>query len=201
MVLRGCGAILATAAPGLTGSVRVAALTAHAESSRLPTGDRPALGQQGGAAGEHDSLLARHPDPGEAVPAGGSCGQPGARQRASGMQTELRVALSCRAASTRVCVASRCWGPSPPSGPSSRSSCADARSSPVVLGRTPGARKSTGIGGSCCSSLASEWCVGCAVCPWGPEAAGVLLAARGGTAGQRLNPALGGAGLQQSPAW
>lgn len=35
-----------------------------------PAGDRPALGQQSDPAGEHDPLLARHPDPGEAVPAG-----------------------------------------------------------------------------------------------------------------------------------
>ena len=150
----------------------MAALTAHTESCRVPAGDRPALGQQGGAAGEHDALLARHPDPGEAVPAGGSCSQPGAWQWASGMHPELRVVLFRRAASTRACVASRCWGPSPPSGPSSRSSCAGARSSSAVLGRTCGARRSTRIGGSCCSSLASEWCVGCAVCPWVPRQQG-----------------------------
>lgn len=184
-MLLGRELIPAVAAQGLTGSVRVAALAARAESCRVPAGDRPALGQQGGAAGEHDAFLARHPDPGEAVPAGGSCRQPGAWQWVSGMHRELRVVLFRRAASTRVCVASRCWGPSPPCGPSSRSSCAGARSSSAVLGRTPGARRSTRIGDSCCSSLASEWCVGCAVCPCG-------------TVG--LSPALGGVGLQQSPA-
>lgn len=46
----------------------------------LPAGDHPALGQQSDPAGEHDLLLAYHPDPGEAVPAG---------RRAEGWAREL----------------------------------------------------------------------------------------------------------------
>lgn len=76
---------------------------------------------------------------------------------------ELRVVLSRRVALTHVCVASRCWVPSPLSGPSSRSSCAGGHSSPALLGLMPGARRSAGTGGDCCSSLAGELSPGCAI--------------------------------------
>lgn len=77
-----------------------------------------------------------------------------------------------RVASTHVCVASRCWGPSPPCGPSSRSSCAGGRSCPAPLGPTPGARRSAGTGGSCCSSLAGELCPGPAIASPGSQGPG-----------------------------
>lgn len=131
----------------------------------LPAGDHPALGQQSDPAGEHDPLLARHPDPGEAVPAGRGAGAgPGSSSVGRwGCAEELRVPLSCRVALTHVCVASRCWVPSPRSGPSSRSSCAGGRSSPALPGLTPGARRSAETGGGCCSSLAGESSPGCAI--------------------------------------
>ena len=132
----------------------------------LAASDHPALGQQSDPAGEHDPLLARHPDPGEAVPAGrgagGGAGEPAA-WGVGAVPAELRVTLSRRAALTRGYVASRCWVPSPRSGPSSRSSCAGGRSSPALLRLTPGARRSAGTGGNCCSSLAGELSPGCAV--------------------------------------
>lgn len=90
------------------------------------------------------------------------CQQVGSRGRwhraaGEGLGAELSpFSPSCRAASTRACAASRCWGPSPASGPSSRSSCAAGPPSAAPLGRTPGARRSAGTGGGCCSSSAGE---------------------------------------------
>lgn len=136
----------------------------------MPAGDRAALGQPGGAAAERAALLAPHPDPREALPAGGEPGPArGWRRRAAGQglgPSSLARSPSRRAASTRACAASRCWGPSPASGPSSRSSCAGGPPSAAPLGRTPGARRSAGTGGGCCSSSAGEGLEEQGV-PWG----------------------------------
>lgn len=59
----------------------------------LPAGDHPALGQQSDPAGEHEPLLAHHPDPGEAVPAGGEGSRAGGG-RGGAVAQELRVLLS-----------------------------------------------------------------------------------------------------------
>lgn len=112
------------------------------------------------------------------------CQQVGGRGAGPGRRRgpeELRVALSRRAASTRACVASRCWVPSRLSGPSSRSSCAGGRSSPALLGLTPGARRSAATGGDCCSSSAGGLSPARAIASPGP--AGTVLAAREGDCG------------------
>lgn len=58
---------------------------------RVPAGDRAALGQPGGAAAERAALLAPHPDPGEALPAGGEPGPvaQGCRRGAGGRALSL----------------------------------------------------------------------------------------------------------------